>query len=96
MTTTTALMLVVLLAVTSAVSAEDRKLVSDGLLAAERQQWRELNANMSTEEYKEVYRHNRRLVRDRLKDTAVSLGIPKSGVVLMGAAIRPWEGCNAV
>ena len=78
--TTRALMPVALLTVTSAVYAEDGNLLLNGLLAAEHSQWREVKTDMSAEEYRDVYRHNRRLVRDQLKNTVVSLGIPKSGL----------------
>lgn len=42
---------------------------------------------MSSEEYREAFRHNRRLVRDTLRNTITSLGVPGTGVDLMGAAI---------
>jgi hypothetical protein len=46
---------------------------------------------MSLREYEETYRGNRRLVRNNLvsfsRDTLESIGIPKQGVNLMGAAL---------
>ena len=54
---------------------------------------------MSAGEYKGSYRHNQRIVRDFVKSysesTLSSIGIPKTGVKLMGAAAGLAAGQDA-
>ncbi len=50
------------------------------------QQWRSVDAEMSAGSYKNVMNHNRRLAADTLSETIQSLGVPKVGIAIMGAA----------
>ncbi len=50
------------------------------------QQWRSVDAGMSAGSYKNVMNHNRRLAADTLSETIQSLGVPKVGIAIMGAA----------
>jgi hypothetical protein len=54
---------------------------------------------MSTGDYRHSYRHNRRIVRDFVKSysesTLTSIGVPKTGVKLMGAAAGVAAGQDA-
>lgn len=54
---------------------------------------------MSASEYKGSYRHNKRIVRDFVKSysesTLSSIGVPKTGVKLMGAAAGLAAGQDA-
>jgi len=42
---------------------------------------------MSPEEYQNASRHNQRLARDMVRDTLGSLGVPDTGVGVLGAAV---------
>ena len=86
MTRRARLMSAMLLAVSPALHAQDSFLTSL-LHEADRYQWRQVNADMSPGKYREAFRHNRRLARGMLTNTIVSLGVPKMGVNLMGAAV---------
>ena len=54
---------------------------------------------MSEGEYRSSYRHNQRIVRDFVKsyseNTLTSMGVPKSGVKLMGVAAGLAAGQDA-
>ena len=50
------------------------------------QQWRSVDAEMSAGSYKNVMNHNRRLAADTLSETIQSLGVPKVGIAIVGAA----------
>ena len=86
MTRNTKLMFAVLLTVSPAIHAQDLFLTSLRQ-ETDRYQWRQVGANMSPGTYGEALRHNRRLARETLSDTIVSIGVPKMGVNLMGAAV---------
>ena len=49
-------------------------------------QWQQVGANMSPGKYEEAVQHNRRLAQDRIEHTILSLGVPKLGLDLVGAA----------
>ncbi len=86
-----------LLATSSIAHAEDREAALINLGHApyqwgvKHQYFHRVDMNMSLREYEETYRGNRRLVRNNLvsfsRDTLESIGIPKQGVNLMGAAL---------
>ena len=86
MTRSTKLMMALLLTMSPAIHAQDSFLMSLQQETHE-QQWQQVGGNMSHGQYAEATRHNRRLARDRLADTVVSLGVPKMGLNLMGAAV---------
>ena len=86
MTRTAKLMLAVLLAVSPAIHAQDLFLTSLRH-EADRYKWRQVDADMSPVTYGEALRHNRRVARETLTNTIVSIGVPKMGVSLMGAAV---------
>ncbi len=86
MTRSTKLMIAVLLTVSPAIYAQDSFLISLRH-GTDQDHWQQVGANMSPGKYVEAIRHNRRLARDRLTDTIVSLGVPKTGLNLMGAAV---------
>ena len=79
-------LLAVLLAVSPVLPAQDSFLTSRQH-ETDQYQWRQIDADMSPGKYREALRHNRRLARDSLKHSIVSLGVPKMGANLMGAAI---------
>jgi hypothetical protein len=71
--------------------AEPRKGVLKGAeLELDQREWRTIEGEMSEQEYRNAYRSNQRLLRDVVKsyseDTLISLGVPKKGVSLIGAA----------
>ncbi len=72
-----------------------------GAAAAEggRHEWQSVNADMSPGEYRASYRHNQRIIRDFVeshsKNALTSIGVPKSGVKLMGAAAGLAAGQDA-
>lgn len=78
------------LAASSAACAQDWGPSTAGH-AADRNQWRTVDAGMSSEEYQTAYRRNLRLVRNTLKsyskDALTSIGIPEPGINLMSAAV---------
>lgn len=80
-------MLAVVLATSQAVSAQDADMYIRGPLEVEQRQWRNYDLNMSPKQYETAFRQNRRFARDRVKDTLLSLGIPDTGVNVVGAAI---------
>ena len=84
------LVMPLVLAVTSAVGAQDWEPAPTGR-GVDRNQWRTVDVNMTNEEYQSAYRNNLRLVRNSLKsyskDTLVSLGVPEAGVNFMSAAV---------
>ena len=86
MTRNANLMLAVLLAVSPAIHAQDIFLTSLRY-EADRYQWRHVGADMSPVTYGEALRHNRRVARETLTNTIVSIGVPKIGLNLMGAAV---------
>ena len=86
MTRSTKLMIAVLLTVSPTIHAQNIFLDSIRHDAAQRQ-WQQVGMEMSPGKYGEAIRHNRRLARDRLADTIVSLGVPRMGLNLMGAAV---------
>ena len=86
MTRSTKLMIVVLLTVSPTIHAQNIFLDSIRHDAVQNQ-WQDVGTEMSPGTYKEAIRHNRRLARDRLADTIVSLGVPRMGLNLMGAAV---------
>lgn len=87
MTPRVGLMLAVVLATSQAVSAQDADMYIRGPLEVEQRQWRNYDLNMSPKQYETAFRQNRRFARDRVKDTLLSLGIPDTGVNVVGAAI---------
>lgn len=87
MTPRVGLMLAVVLATSPAVSAQGTDVPIRGLLQAEQRQWQNFDLNMSPKEYETAYRDNRRFARDIAKDTLLSLGIPNTGVNVVGAAV---------
>jgi len=86
MTRETRLMLATLLAVSPTLYAQDNALTSREH-ETDQYQWRQIDADMSPEKYREALRHNRRVTRDKVTQSVVSLGVPKAGANLMGAAI---------
>ena len=86
MTRNAKLMLAVLLAVSPAIHAQDIFLTSLRH-EADRYQWRQVGADMSPVKYGEALRHNRRVARETLMNTIVSVGVPQMGVNLVGAAV---------
>jgi hypothetical protein len=65
----------------------------------DRHEWQTVTGDMSAGEYRNSYRHNQRIVRDFVKSysesTLTSIGVPKSGVKLMGAAAGLAAGQDA-
>ena len=65
----------------------------------DRHEWQTVNGEMSEGEYRSSYRHNQRIVRDFVKsyseNTLTSMGVPKSGVKLMGVAAGLAAGQDA-
>ena len=65
----------------------------------DRHEWQTVSGNMSAGEYRNSYRHNQRIVRNFVKSysesTLTSIGVPKSGVRLMGAAAGLAVGQDA-
>ena len=61
--------------------------------------WREFDASMSDEEYRDACRDNQRYIRKFLttysKATMTSMGVPKAGVNFMGAAAGLAAGQDA-
>jgi len=86
MTLRAALISAIILAVSSPLQA-DEVFLTAMRQEAERHQWRQIDLNMTSEEYRESFQHNRRLVRDTLRSTVTSLGVAGKGAGLMGAAI---------
>ena len=64
-----------------------------------RHDWQTVNGDMSPGEYRNSYRHNRRIVRDFVESYSesalTSIGMPKSGIKLMGAAAGLAAGQDA-
>ena len=58
-----------------------------------------MSGEMSEGDYRKSYRHNQRIVRDFVKSysesTLASIGVPKTGVKLMGAAAGLAAGQDA-
>ncbi|MDJ0890197.1 MAG: hypothetical protein QNK18_03215 [Gammaproteobacteria bacterium] len=73
------------LVVSSGLYAQDSLLLSLQK-QTNQQQWRSVDAGMSAGSYKNVMNHNRRLAADTLSETIQSLGVPKVGIAIMGAA----------
>ncbi len=86
MTRSTKLMIAVLLTFSPAIHAQDNFLISLRH-GTDQDQWQQVGANMSPGKYAEAIRQNRRLARERLTDTIVSLGVPEMGLNLVGAAV---------
>ena len=61
--------------------------------------WREFDASMSDEEYEDAYRDNQRFLRKFVtnysESALTSIGVPKAGIDLMGAAAGLAVGQNA-
>lgn len=76
----------ILLAVSAPLHAQDGFFMAIQQQAA-RQQWQDIDEHMSLEQYGDLLRHNQRLMLDSLEDTASTLGVPKAGIGLAGAAI---------
>jgi len=87
-----------LLAVSCSLCAADRGSQSSGH-KRDRQEWQSVSGDMSAGDYRSSYRHNQRIVRDFVKSysesTLTSIGIPKTGVNLMGAAAGLAVGQDA-
>jgi len=87
-----------LLTACCAVCAADRGSESSGH-KPDRHEWQTVSGDMSAGEYKGSYRHNQRIVRDFVKSysesTLDSIGVPKMGVELMGAAAGLAAGQDA-
>ncbi|MDJ0861469.1 MAG: hypothetical protein QNJ82_04425 [Gammaproteobacteria bacterium] len=73
------------LVVTSGLYAQDNLLLSLQK-QTNQQQWRSVNAEMSAGNYKNAMKHNQRLAADTLSETIQSLGVPKVGIAIVGAA----------
>ena len=86
MTRSTILILIGLFAMNPALHAQDSFFASLQH-EADRDQWRQVGADMSPAKYRDALRHNRRLARDRLAETIVSFGVPKMGLNIAGAAV---------
>lgn len=86
----TGLALVLLLCSGPPALAEDKHLPSQRF-ETDRNQWQAVSARMTPEEYRVKYKKNQRLVRRLLtnysKDQLLSLGVPETGIKLMGTAI---------
>jgi len=80
------------------VCAADRGAESFGQ-KPDRHEWQSVTGEMSEGDYRNSYRHNQRIVRDFVKSysesTLTSMGIPKTGVRLMGAAAGMAAGQDA-
>jgi len=87
-----------LLAACCSVCAADRGSETSGH-KPDRHEWQTVSGNMSAGEYRNSYRHNQRIVRDFVKSysegTLTSIGVPKPGVRLMGAAAGLAVGQDA-
>ncbi len=81
----TGLISALLLALSPALQAQE-SFVASLLNEADRSQWRQVDADMSPVKYQDALRHNRGLARNTLRNSVVSLGVPKTAVNLMGAA----------
>ena len=92
----TGFMLAALLAANSAVCAEDTMVPVGELFDTQRNQWQEIDANMSPEEYGEATARNQRIVTNALHDTVVSLGVPDQAIALTGAAVVLATGAPKV
>jgi len=79
-----------LLTACCSVCAADRGSESSGH-KPNRHEWQIVSGDMSEGDYRNSYRHNQRIVRDFVKSYShsalTSIGIPKTGVKLMGAAV---------
>ncbi len=75
----------VCLVATSGLYAQDNLLLSLQK-QTNQQQWRSVNAEMSAGNYKNAMKHNQRLAADTLSETIQSLGVPKVGIAIVGAA----------
>ena len=66
---------------------------------SDRHEWQVVNGDMSSSEYRNAYRHNRRIVRDYFESyaesTLTSIGLPKSGVQYLSAAAGLAAGQDA-
>ncbi len=64
-----------------------------------RHEWQSVSGEMSASEYRQSYRHNQRVIRDFVKNysesTLTSVGVPKTGVKLLGAAAGLAAGQDA-
>jgi hypothetical protein len=62
-------------------------------------EWQSVNGDMTASEYRQSYRHNQRIVRDFVKNysesTLTSMGVPKTGVKVLGAAAGLAAGKDA-
>jgi len=87
-----------LLSATCSLCAADRGSESSGH-KPDRHAWQSVSGDMSTGDYRNSYRHNRRIVRNFVKSysesTLSSIGIPKTGVKVMGAAAGLAVGQDA-
>jgi hypothetical protein len=65
----------------------------------DRHEWQSVSGDMSQDDYRYSYRHNQRIVRNFVKSysesTLTSIGVPKTGVKLMGAAAGMAAGQDA-
>ena len=89
---------ILVLTVSSAVCAEDSGLLSLGQ-PNDRHKWQMFDDSMSPAQYRDAYRHNQHLVLDYVKtyskDTLRSIGIPRTGINLMGTAAGLAAGRDA-
>ena len=87
-----------LLAASTSLCAADRHAGSNDRAPA-RHEWQSVSGDMSASEYRQSYRHNQRIVRDFVKNysesTLTSMGVPKTGVRVLGAAAGLAAGKDA-
>lgn len=87
-----------LLSATCSLCAADRGSESTGH-KPDRHAWQSVSDDMSEGDYRNSYRHNQRIVRDFVRSysesTLTSIGVPKTGVKLMGAAAGLAAGRDA-
>lgn len=87
-----------LLTACCSVYAADRGSQSSGH-KPDRHEWQSVSGEMTAGDYRSSYRHNQRIVRDFVKSysesTLTSIGIPETGVKLMGAAAGLAAGQDA-
>lgn len=91
MTRITGLALALLLLGPGSLACADEKDWLTTRFGTDRNQWQTVNARMTPEEYRQKYKKNRSVARRVLtnysKDTLLSLGVPETGIKLMGTAI---------
>jgi hypothetical protein len=87
-----------LLAASTSLCAADRDAGSTDRKPA-RHEWQSISGDMSASEYRQSYRHNQRIVRDFVKNYSesalTSVGVPKTGVKVLGAAAGLAAGKDA-